>query len=166
MKVTSDMVKELQSRIEVTYEEAEKVLLRTNGGLDRAEHILYRKKNSTFSRFSEEAGRIYHESLTYYFKITRGQKIVMDMPLLIIVGLFLIMNADAKIWVGIVTVGIILLSESSVTIYRVKKDQASETVHKDEEAEAPVKDETETEGTDKDMKDDDDDDFYEITIKK
>ena len=184
MKVTSDMVKDLQKRVDVTYEEAERVLLKTSGNIDRAEHLLNRRRNSKTSRFFDETGRIYRELLTYYFKITRKEAILINVPLLVVVGLFLVLTMDSKIWVGIITIGLILLSESDVAIYRVEAEDeriirneskgdgqsdAEETV--DKEVAKPTTEKVEKEvdnalATDETDKKDDDDDYYEITIEK
>lgn len=172
MKVTSDMVKALQGRIDVTYEEAEKALIKTDGDIDRAEHLLYRRRNAGFARLLAEGERIYRESLTYYVKIVRRDKTVMDLPLLIMVGLFLLMNQDSKLWVAVVAIGLIFISESTVTIYRVQRQKkdfmetAAPTETGDErDLETPETTEEAPSEEHKNTKDDDDD-YYEITIKK
>lgn len=177
MKVTSQMVKELQKRIDVTYEEAERVLLRTNGNIDRAEELMNKQQNSGLSRLMDEIARIYKELLTYYLKITRKDKTMIDIPLVVIVGLYLIMTVDSKIWVGIVSIGIILISESSLNIYKVTKDEERivRTASKIQDAESEPTEESVL----KDVptppkvgrvqttnKEDDGDDYYEITIEK
>lgn len=191
MKVTSDRVKELQSRIDVTYEEAERVLLTTSGNIDRAVYLLEKRRESKTSRFMEEAHRIYKEALTYYFKIVRKGQVVVNVPLLIVVGLFLIMTVDSKIWVAVVTIGIILISESTVTIYKVENEDGFIVKNKPAEGETELKRRPpESEGTSAETnaktdvppkkkeiplektqqlaedEKDDDDDFYEITIEK
>lgn len=173
MKVTSDMVKALQGRIDVTYEEAEKALIKTDGDIDRAEHLLHRRRNTGFARLLEEGERIYRESLTYYVKIIRRDKTVMDLPLLIIVGLFLLMNQDSKLWVAVVAVGLIFISESTVTIYRVQRQKKDlmETEAPRETADEPEAEVEATEAMDEAPSEEhkntkDDDDYYEITIKK
>lgn len=122
MKITGDMVRDLQQRIDVTYEEAERTLRRTRGDLDEAEAILKRQQGSRLNKLGDEVNRIYKELLTYYLKIVRKEKTVLDLPLLIPLGLFILMTTDSKIWVGVVTIGIILISESTVSIYRVEKE--------------------------------------------
>ena len=177
MKVTSQMVKELQKRIDVTYEEAERILLRTNGNVDRAEEILRKQQNSGLSRLMDEVGRIYKELLTYYLKVTRNDKTILDIPLVVIIGLYLIMTVDSKIWVGIVSIGIILISESTLNIYRVTKEEerivrtdvkSKDTANTDIEEPLSVDEpsEPEVEKVQTTNKEDDDDDYYEITIEK
>ena len=190
MKVTSDMVKDLQKRVDVTYEEAERILIKTSGNIDKAEHLINRRRNSKTSRFMDEAERIYKELLTYYFKITRKEEILVNVPLLVVVGLFLVMTMDTKIWVGIITIGLILLSESDVSIYRGDVDDEGIVQNEPEKKTKTKKDEdvTTTEAgpspetvdekdvvleatdtrEDKEVikKKDDDDDYYEITIEK
>ena len=121
MKVTGDMVRDLQQRVDVTYEEAERVLRRTRGDVDEAEILIKRRQESRLNRLTEEGGRIYRELLTYYVKIIRKGKTLVDLPLMILVGLFLIMTTDSKIWVGVVSIGVILISESTLSIYRIEK---------------------------------------------
>lgn len=183
MKVTSDMVKDLQRRVDVTYEEAERMLLKTSGNIDRAEHLLNRRKASRSSRFFDEVNRLYRELLTYYFKITRKEAVLVNVPLLVVVGLFLVLTMDSKIWVGVITIGLILLSESDVAIYRVEVDderiirndpkdegphgtrpkEPSYQASKAETMKAQDGDQPTSDGIDKK---DDDDDYYEITIEK
>lgn len=184
MKVTSDMVKDLQKRVDVTYEEAERILLKTSGNIDRAEYLLNRRRNSMTSRFLDETGRIYRELLTYYFKITRKEAIIVNVPLLVVVGLFLVLTMDSKIWVGVITIGLILLSESDVAIDRVEVEderiirnepkgdrQSDQEASVDKEVPKPTPERAEKEVDDamatneRDTKDDDDD-YYEITIEK
>lgn len=176
MKVTSEMVKSLQKRIDVTYEEAERILLKTNGNIDRAEALLKNQQTSTMKKMMDEIERIYKELLTYYLKVTRKEKVVIDLPLAIVVGLFLIMTVDSKIWVAIVSIGIILISECTVNIYRVTKEKDL-IVHNEpnKESRMDVKKknlvgENESRkvepGVMGDHDHDDDDDYYEITIEK
>jgi len=177
MKVTSQMVQELQKRIDVTYEEAERILLRTNGNLDRAEEILEKQENSGFSRLMDEVGRIYRELLTYYLKVTRNDKIIVDLPLIVVIGLYLIMTVDSKVWVGIVSIGIILISESTLTIHRVMKEDERIVKTGDQGPKSSTRvDEkaVDSDGPSKPVvepgqatiKEEDDDDYYEITIEK
>lgn len=173
MKVTSQMVKALQKRIDVTYEEAERMLLKTNGNLDRAEELLKKQQDSAMARLTKEIERIYRELLTYYLKVTRKDKIIMDIPLLVVVGLFIIMTSDSKIWVGIVSIGIILISECTVAIHRVIKEEERiirKEAFEEAKAEGPAKadQENRVETALKTENDEDksDDDYYEITIEK
>lgn len=184
MKVTSQQVKELQRRVDVTYEEAERILLKVGGDIDKAEHHFNRKRRSGLSKVMDEAGRIYRELITYFLKITRKDKTVLDLPLIIVVGLFLIMTVDSKIWVSIVGIGIILISESTVNIYKVEKeeeriikndpiaDEAPMAPKASEEQPASASVEgmsTETvndDNSNEPAKKDNDDDYYEITIEK
>ena len=121
MKITSEEVKALQSRIDVTYEDAEKLLIRCGGNMDKAVRMHEQKLDALPNKFSTEAKRIFKELLTYYIKITKNDDILMDLPLVIIVGFFLIMNVDLKVWIAVISIGIILISESTVSIYKKEK---------------------------------------------
>lgn len=187
MKITSDQVKEVQQGVHVTYEEAEKYLYRTNGDVDAAITLLIKKKNSTWNKFLEEANRLFKEALTYNFKVSRHEEIVVDLPFVLIIGLLVMMDVDAKVWVTIISIGLILISESHVMVYkRHKKHESEEGQVKMPESrddglkEARVKPEVKEEeisvkevlsnnsesGNDLHESPEQDDDYYEITIEK
>ncbi len=190
MKITSEEVKELQRRIDVTYEEAEKLLIRCGGNLNKAVKMHEQKKDALPNKFFEEAKRIFNELLTYNIKITRHDEVLMNLPLIIIIGFFLIMNVDLKVWIAVISIGIILISESTVSIYKKEKKDTSIIIKSEPEArpetsdnvvktettvDVPVKNDLDTEVshivtdgqvTLDNKQDEEDDDYYEITIEK
>ena len=169
MKVTDEQVRTLQKRIDITYEEAERFIRRADGDIDKAEHLVREHRDTFTYKATQEINRIYKEVLTYYIKITRKNKTVLDLPLLVIVGLFMVLASDSKVWVAIICIGLILLSESSVAIYRMEASD-ERIVRNDEKVKEPEGksdslEEVKVAETDEEDKDQDDD-FYEITIDK
>ncbi len=182
MKVSDKLVRELQKRVDTTYEEAEKALHRCDNDIDAAERYLRDREESRMNRLQDEIGRIYRELLTYYVKILRKEKTVLDIPLAVVVLFFLLLTSDSKIWMSVIVIGIILISESTVSLYRLEKDQdpiVDESNSKEEEFErtstfeeakahpdraADMNGSSEVSEVTKSK--DDDDDYYEITIEK
>lgn len=169
MKITSEDVKAVQQRVDVTYEEAEKYLIKGNGNVDQAIYMINQKRDSGFSRFMDEVKRIFSELLTYYFKVEKKDKVFIDIPLLIVVMFFTLVNLDTKIWVLVVGIGLILLSESQVSIFKVAKEE--DGLVKREKREQQQKDSIPTpvvpvQPPEPELAEDDDDDYHEITIEK
>lgn len=171
MKITSEDVKAVQQRVDVTYEEAEKYLIKANGNVDQAIYMINQKRDSGFSRFMDEVKRIFSELLTYYFKVEKKDKVFIDIPLLIVVMFFTLVNLDTKIWVLVVGIGLILLSESQVSIFKVAKEE--DGLVKREKPEQQQKDSIPTpvvpvQPPEPELAEDedDDDDYHEITIEK
>lgn len=123
MKITSEDVKAVQRRVDITYEEAEKYLIKANGDIDLAIFIINKRKETLFSKLLKEAQRIFKELLTYYIKIERKGNIIMNMPLMFILVILFLGDIDTKIWLLVVSIGAILVSESQVSISKVKKDE-------------------------------------------
>lgn len=173
MKITSEDVKAVQQRIEVTYEEAERYLIKADGDIELAVYRLSKRQESSLSKFIEEAKRIGLELLTYYIKIEKKDKVFLNFPLAFLVLFFAIVTMDTKIWVLVVSMGIILISESQVSIYKEEKledsvvEPLSKTV-KEAFEESTKDDQTSIKEAEETLNkvDDDDDDYYEITIEK
>lgn len=140
MKVTSQQVKALQKRIDVTYEEAEKFINKSNGNLDEAEKLVRAQRETMLYKWMTEIQRLIKELLTYHIKITTGDKEVVNLPLAIVFGLFMIMAVDTKIWVAVISMGLILVSESVVSVDRVEKD-TNRIIQKDGHEHSTHKDE-------------------------
>lgn len=183
MKITSDDVKAVQSRMDVTYEEAERFLIKANGDIELAIYLIEEKKASNLSKFMTELNRIFKELMTYYVRIDRKKEILLNLPLIMIVFFLVFIEVETKIWVLVIGIGAILISESQVTIYKRSKDSNSiisqEKVQKKEDV-ASSHDKKqgaeEINSTYASMKSNSnsvdsedvnkDDDYYEVTIEK
>ncbi|MBC7959766.1 MAG: hypothetical protein H7X94_07860 [Vallitaleaceae bacterium] len=91
MKITEEMVRELQKKVDVTYEEAEYTLNRTKGDINAAHYLIMRRRNSSWERFKESAHDVFVQMLKYRLIITRKSKVLLDLPLLL---LFLLVALD------------------------------------------------------------------------
>jgi len=183
MKITSEDVKAVQSRMDVTYEEAERYLIKANGDIELAIYLIKEKKTSNLSKFMTELNRIVNELMTYYVKIDRKKEILINLPLIMIVLFLVFLEVETKIWVLVIGIGAILISESQVTIYKRIKDpdaiisqeivQKKEdvTVSNDKKHEAvdinSMNASSESKISPKDSAEvNKDDDYYEVTIEK
>lgn len=191
MKITSEDVKAVQQRIDVTYEEAERYLIKAKGDIDLAVYMINRKRDSSSQKFVLEAKRIFNELLTYYIKIDKKQKVYLNIPLILVLLFFVMVDLDTKIWVLVVSIGVILISECQVSIFKEDKDEDGSIIilddletseHKPDVTKPEVVDEEVVQAkndtvsvTDNQQSsasevvkgdDDDDDDYYEITIEK
>lgn len=192
MKITSEDVKAVQQRIDVTYEEAERFLIKAKGDIDLAVYMINRKRDSSSQKFFDEAQRIFKELLTYYIKVDKKNKVFLNIPLVLILLFFVLVDLDTKIWVLVVSIGMILISESQVSIFKEEKKDDKDIIIVDEE---PSNEEKKDDSTEAEVEvtasedvpvenvavtvndessqvnissgdDDDDDDYYEITIEK
>ncbi len=125
MKITSEDIKAVQSRMDVTYEEAERYLLKANGDIELAIYLIGEKKGSNLSKFMTELNRLAKELMTYYVRIDRKKEILLNLPLIMIVLFLVFLEVETKIWVLVIGIGAILISESQVTIYKRSKDSDS-----------------------------------------
>ncbi len=129
------------------------------------------------AKFFEEAKRVGLELMTYYIKIDKKEKVYLNMPLIFVVLFFALVNLDTKIWVLVVSIGMVLISESQVSIFKEEKGKEDDMTmsvkktamdkEKDNETNNiidSVSSESSSDHSNKD--DDDDDDYYEITIEK
>jgi hypothetical protein len=183
MKITSDDVKAVQSRMDVTYEEAERFLIRANGDIELAIYLIEERKASNLSKFMTELNRIIKELMTYYVRIDRKKEILLNLPLIMIVLFLVFLEVETKIWVLVIGIGAILISESQVTIYKRSKDSDSIISREKEQekedkttsnemqqgaADINVMDaSTKSESNSVDLAEvNKDDDYYEVTIEK
>lgn len=173
MKITSEDVKAVQSRMDVTYEEAERYLIKANGDIELAIYLIEEKKTSNLSKFMTELNRIVKELMTYYVKIDRKKEILLNLPLIMIVLFLVFLEVETKIWVLVIGIGAILISESQVTIYKRIKDSDSiisqEKVQEEEDVTATNKKNQMSADIDNPIDSAEvnkDDDYYEVTIEK
>ncbi|MDF1616536.1 hypothetical protein [Petrocella sp. FN5] len=181
MKITSEDVKAVQARMDVTYEEAERYLVKANGDIELAIYLIEEKKASNLSKFMTELNRIAKELMTYYVKIDRKKEVLLNLPLIMIVLFLVFLEVETKIWVLVIGIGAILISESQVTIYKRSKDSDGiinqpEVIEKEEavsshnnEQRAARRGNTTTPPNNKPLDSVDenkDDDYYEVTIEK
>jgi len=180
MKITSEDIKAVQSRMDVTYEEAERYLLKANGDIELAIYLIGEKKGSNLSKFMTELNRIAKELMTYYVKIDRKKEILLNLPLIMIVLFLVFLEVETKIWVLVIGIGAILISESQVTIYKRSKDSDSIISQSNEPQKEDVSTSYDKKQASKNLdplmkttskpgdqvKINKDDDYYEVTIEK
>lgn len=118
MKISEEMVRQLQKRIDVTYEEAEDYLNRAKGDIDLAYEMIMRKRNSTGERIVSGFSQILDNLMKYRFIITRKQELILNIPLLIVVLFFALDGLINNIFVVIVLLVIALATECE---FKIKK---------------------------------------------
>ncbi|QSX06381.1 DUF4342 domain-containing protein [Sedimentibacter sp. zth1] len=130
MKVTIELIDELRSRVNVSYEEAKSVLERNDGDLIKSIIELENKKgiksknvkqhNTDFSEFANKVFR-------FRFSVkNRDGEVIINIPL-ILVAVTLIM----AFWVVIFGVIIAVLTSCNMKIYKAKSYHGYDNIKKD-----------------------------------
>ena len=181
MTIDDSSIKAVQEQVDVTYEEAERTLRRTKGNIEEAVHLIRKRRENGFSRMMDDLTNLFWDALRYDLVIVRHEKVHMDLPLLILLGFFLLMPLDTKVWFLIIAMGLILMTECHVSIQKKDEyDKAKTTPKKDQVKTEPIKEEDQETSVQRNPaqgseeaalnqeieKDHDDDDYYEITIEK
>lgn len=90
MKISEELVRELQKRIDVSYEEAEATLKRTKGDVNMAIFLIMKRRNSGWERLKASFTDAFMKLLQYRLILTRKKKVLIDLPLLLIALIVLI----------------------------------------------------------------------------
>lgn len=86
MKITEEMIRALQAKVDISYEEAERYLQKAKGDVDVA-YLLYKEKQNSFS---ERASSGISGFLQYRFRIVRKGRTLIDLPIAIILLVMLL----------------------------------------------------------------------------
>jgi len=119
MKITEEMIRALQNKIDISYEEAERYLQKSKGDVDIAV-MLYKEKQDSFSgKINSGLGGF----LKYRIIITRSGRTLVDLPIALMLLLFLInSNWERFFIVGILFV-IALVAECE---FKIEKREDSD----------------------------------------
>ncbi len=122
MIITEKMIRELQRRVDVSYEEAERFLKRAGGNIDIAESYAMRKENSIWSRLFSELENIIDATLVYRLKIYKDEDVYTNIPVIVLVVLLALIGVDKSLFVGVVFVVWALLADCNLKLDKVERD--------------------------------------------
>ncbi len=122
MIITEKMIRELQRRVDVSYEEAEKFLKRAGGNIDIAESYAIRKENSIGARFFNELENIIDATLVYRLRIYKGEDVFTNIPVIVLVVLMVLIGVDKSLLIGVVFVVWALLADCNLKLDKVARE--------------------------------------------
>lgn len=121
MHISEELVRELQKRIDISYEEAEYYLKRTKGDINMAVFLIMKKRNSSWERFKASLW----ELMKYRFILTRKGEIIVNLPLLLLALFILLYGIERHIFPLIVIFIVILVTECEVRIEKLEWEESS-----------------------------------------
>lgn len=181
MIITEKMIRELQRRVDISYEDAEKSLRRAGGNIDMAEAHAKKKANSFRNRLFREFEKIINATLIYRIRVYKKDDQFINIPILALLFMTMIIGVNKTLLLGVVFVIFALLADCNLQIDKVKdKDEFRfyKTVNKQEDHQGNSEEVIEekiikedivgnedikNEDIDKEKKDDD---YFEVTIDK
>ncbi|WZL80055.1 hypothetical protein QBE53_09575 [Vallitaleaceae bacterium 9-2] len=195
MIITDKMIRELQRRVDVSYEDAERYVRRAGGNIDMAEAYARKKQNSFSHRFFRGIENLISTTFVYRLKVYRSDDVFMDMPIFLFFILLFIIGVDKTITIGVIFIIIALVAECQLKLHKVETQEAfrfyrtvnkekknkehnkaKDTQAKDFDTTQPIQledgqlDATQEKSTDKEVKNqqpnDEGEDYYEVTIDK
>lgn len=128
MKVTIELIDELRSRVNISYEDAKKVLERNDGDLiksiieiensrsrKKVKSNNYRRRNNSFDNFIKSL-------LSFKFSITKNNMIILNVPLILVVII-----AWFNFWVSLGLVLLAIVTSCRFRFYTVEyEDEISD----------------------------------------
>lgn len=130
MRISSELIKELQRRIDVSYEEAEIYLKKARGDIDYAEYLIKKKRNSSWGHTKNEGRRLFEDMLIYRMIITRKQEVLINLPVLVVVVFFLIVSSNLFLVILIFAVGFLTECELKIQKTGKKREEEDNIVYK------------------------------------
>lgn len=121
MKVTEEMIRALQAKIDISYEEAERYLYKTNGDVDRAAFLYKDKQNST----GEKIRKGFKSCLKYRLRLFKGDKVILNFPLVALLLLFIIDSTGQRIAIIAIVAIIALITECE---FKIEKEDEEDHV--------------------------------------
>lgn len=119
MKITEEMIRALQAKVDISYEEAERYLQKAKGDVDVA-YLLYKEKQNSFS---ERASSGISGFLQYRFRIVRKGRTLIDLPIAIILLVMLLDGIWNRAYVLILLFVIALVVECEFKIDKEPIDE-------------------------------------------
>jgi len=181
MIITEKMIRELQRRVDISYEDAERSLRRAGGNIDMAETYTKKKANSFVNRLFREFEKIINATLIYRMRVFKNEDQFMNVPILTFLIVLLIIGVNKTLLLGVVFIILALLADCNLQIDKVKdqdefrfyKTVNKEELHKEDQSEYQPKNENNNnDNIDEETKEDsinndkDEDDYFEVTIDK
>lgn len=129
MKISSELIKELKKRIDVSYEEAEYFLKKAKKDIDYAEYLVKKKRNSSWNNNRKKVSKLFGNIFTYRMTITRKDELLLNLPVVIIIMLLVLMS-PMELGFYILIFAVLLLTECELKIIRHNKkiDETEENI--------------------------------------
>ncbi len=112
--ISQELVRELQKKIDISYEEAEHYLKKSKGNIDMALFLIHKKRHSRWERMKSSVA----ELMKYKIIITRKEQILINIPVLIFAFLVFIYSVGRNLFPLIVLFVIALVLECEVRVYK------------------------------------------------
>lgn len=120
MIITEKMIRELQRRVDISYEDAEKFLRRAGGNIDIAEAYAKKRSNSFGNRLFREFEKIINATLIYRVRVYKGDDQFVNIPILgFLIVLFLI-GVNKTLLLGVVFIILALLADCNLQINKME----------------------------------------------
>lgn len=135
MIITEKMIRELQRRVDISYEDAEKSLRRAGGNIEIAEEHALKKANSFGTRFFRELEKIINATLIYRIKVDKHDDVFLNVPIIGVLLMMLVIGVNKTLLLGVVFIILALLAECNLQIHKVKDQDEFrfyKTVNKEE----------------------------------
>ena len=132
-----ELIRDLQEREELSFEEAQYYLKKAGGDLDRAIYLVYKRKNSWCYKF----GRVLKDRITAFWQyrivICRADRMFINIPFYIFFFLILTvsMTGITFLLLLLIMVGLVMLSGSEMSLTRPEADKMTMPVSRYLEAE-------------------------------
>ena len=123
MKISSEQVKELKKRIDISYEEGEAYLKKARGDIEYAVFLIKKKRKSTWGNTKSEVKNIFDDFLMYKMLVTRHNEVLINLPVLYVLFVIFIISSKSMVFL-IIIIGIGVMTECELKI--VKKDKSYE----------------------------------------
>jgi hypothetical protein len=120
MIITEKMIRELQRRVDISYEEAEKFLRRAGGNIDIAESYVIKKANSLGNRLFREFERIINATLVYRIRVYKGEDQLLNVPILIFLIIIFLIGVDKSLLLSVVFVILALIADCNLQIIKIE----------------------------------------------
>jgi len=121
MIITEKMIKELQRRVDVSYEEAERYLRRAGGNIEIAQAYCNKRNSSVFSRLFHEIEKLINATLIYRIKLYKGKDQFINLPVFYFILFVLIVGINKSLFVGVVFIILSLISDCNIEMAKVDR---------------------------------------------
>ena len=123
MYISEEMIREVQKRIEVSYEEAAVYLKKAKGNINHAVYLISKKRNSSWEGFKSAINDVFNSLIQYRIIITRKDRVLLDIPLMLLGVLIFIDDFYSHLFPLFVIFMLILLTECKMKIEREERKQ-------------------------------------------
>ncbi|QUI22830.1 hypothetical protein HZI73_11250 [Vallitalea pronyensis] len=125
MVIKDSDIEIILQRVNVSYAEAEKALIKSKGDINRAIRYLEKKENSFFKKVITNINKLILNLVYYQLVLTRKGETLINLPIILIVFFFIVFE-DLKYVEMIILLLIIILTDCKVSIH--KKDKAENPI--------------------------------------